>query len=175
MIAGNIAEVVESLYKMLRISASLEILDLSCVAGLNSAYTRDFFVSLGEIKTLRMIDFKRSGVFNDVANLGKALAFNSKKNGSLELINFECCFNNVNQINTLAVNMHISLHDEEVWYGDPNKAAKMTGKDFDKVYYNPLKGLLINHCGSLQSNFNLSQKIKYNHPDTEQLKLFARS
>jgi len=35
-VGGNMAEVVESLYKMLRISASLEILNLSNIANLNN-------------------------------------------------------------------------------------------------------------------------------------------
>ena len=35
--------------------------------------------------------------------------------------------------------MNISDHDNEIWYGDPSKASKMSGKDFDKYFYNGLK------------------------------------
>lgn len=30
--------------------------------------------------------------------------------------------------------MAISNHDHEVWYGDANKASKMTGDDYKKVF-----------------------------------------
>jgi hypothetical protein len=71
--------------------------------------------------------------------------------------------------------MHISLHDEEVWYGDPNKAAKMSGKDFDKVYHNNLKGLLFSGCPGLNSNFNVNDHKKYNREDTPLIKFLART
>jgi len=63
---------------MLRISASLEILDLSSLANLNPALSKDFFSSLGEIKTLKYITFQNSGIFSDTSNLGKSIAFNAK-------------------------------------------------------------------------------------------------
>lgn len=174
-IAGNLAELSESLYKMLRISASLEILDLSSMAGLNPALTKDFYSSLGEIKTLRTITFKGSGIFTDTTNLGKAIAFNAKKKGSLNLINFEQCFNNINQVTNLYTNMCISLYDEEIWYGDPNKASKMTGNDYTKVYFNNIKGLLLSGCTGLQSNFNITDFKKYNREDTPLIKFYART
>jgi len=59
------AEVVESLYKLLRISASLEVLDCSLIGGLNPVLTKDFFASLGEIKTLKVLILKNSGYFTD--------------------------------------------------------------------------------------------------------------
>jgi hypothetical protein len=123
---------------MLRISASLEILDLSSLTNLNPALSKDFFSSLGEIKTLKFITFQNSGIFNDTTNLGKSIAFNAKKKGSLELINFENCFNSIAQLSNLHTYMCISDHDEELWYGDLNKANKMSGKDFNKVYFNNL-------------------------------------
>jgi len=70
-----------------------------------------------------------------------SIAFNAKKKGSLEYVDFENTINQFNLYNTLFNKMNISEHDHETWYGDPTKAAKMSGKDFDKVYYNNLKAL----------------------------------
>lgn len=74
--------------------------------------------------------------------------------------------------------MKISEHDHELWYGDPNKASKMTGKDFDKVYYNKLSALTLNQCTNLNCNFNIQNFKKYGEKDSEEIefiKLIARS
>lgn len=70
--------------------------------------------------------------------MGKAIAFNAKKNGSLSFINMESTINSISLIDTLYSNMLISEHDDEIWYGDPIKASKMSGKDFDKYFFNNL-------------------------------------
>lgn len=59
------ADVVEALYKLLKINSSLEILDCSNIANLNNSLSKDFFVHLGEIKTLRTLDLHDSGNFNE--------------------------------------------------------------------------------------------------------------
>lgn len=55
------ADVIESLYKLLNISSSLEILDCSGLKSLNPNLSMEFFKSLGEIKTLRVLDLSKSG------------------------------------------------------------------------------------------------------------------
>lgn len=81
---GNIAEVVESMYKLLRISASLEIFDASRINNLNPSLNHEFFASLGEIKTLKVLDISFSGQLSNVAELAKSVAFNARKSGALE-------------------------------------------------------------------------------------------
>jgi hypothetical protein len=44
---NNINETVVSLYKMLKISSSIEILKLNNIFGLNNALTKEFWVALG--------------------------------------------------------------------------------------------------------------------------------
>lgn len=150
--------VVESLYKLLRISGSLEILNMSNSAGLNLGLTKEFFVSLGEIKSLKTLDINNSGVFvqNGLLLLGKSIAFNAKKNGNLEILNMENCIINNEMIGHLEMAMNISKADEEDWYGDPNKVSKMSGNDFQKIYYNNLKVLNFSKGTNLNSGFNLA-------------------
>ena len=57
--------------------------------------------------------------------------------------------------------MNISDHDHENWYGDPIKAAKMSGTDYHKKYYNNLKSLMFNFNNNMASGFNLASFIKY--------------
>lgn len=56
-------EVVESLYKLLRITASLEVLNMKYILNMNQNLNKDFWVSLGEVKTLKVLDLSYSGVF----------------------------------------------------------------------------------------------------------------
>ena len=87
------------------------------------------------------INLSNSGVFTDVVlkNFGKAIAFNALKKKALKFINFNGTIDSNQKLRTLYDSMQISDHDNEVWYGDPSKASKMSGKDFDKVFYNGLK------------------------------------
>lgn len=55
------ADLVESLYKLLRITASLENLNLERLPQLN--LTKDFFLSLGESKTLKTLNLNAIGEF----------------------------------------------------------------------------------------------------------------
>ena len=56
-------ELVESLYKLLRITASLEHLNLERLSCLN--LTKEFFVALGESRTLKTLNLNAIGEFND--------------------------------------------------------------------------------------------------------------
>ena len=65
------AQVVESLYKLLRISGSLEILLFNNCGAINPLLTKEFFVSLGEIKTLKVLDISYSGQFTVTTQLNQ--------------------------------------------------------------------------------------------------------
>lgn len=71
------------------------------------------------------------------------------------------------------LNMCVSEHDHEVWYGDPTKAQKMSGSDHEKHLYNNLKALYFDKCG-INSHFNINDFVKYNNKDPEILQLFSR-
>jgi len=121
---GSQADVVEALYKLLKINASLEILDCSYINNLNPSLSKDFCCHLGEMLTLRTLNLEGSGLFNDtvLANLGKALAFNARKGGVLANVNLTKTLDKHSNITTLFKNMMVSEYDHEVWYGDPIKA-----------------------------------------------------
>lgn len=154
---GGFPQVVESLYKLLRISGSLEVIIMSNSKDLNTNLTKEFFVSLGEIKTLKILESSWSGVFSDelLTNLGKAIAFNAKKGGSLEVVSIEGGIKSYSGVSHLANSLNVSEADHEEWYGDYNKVSKMSGTDFQKKYYNNLRMLNFSYGTHLISNFNL--------------------
>ena len=176
-ISAGLNEIVESLYKLLRISASLEILLINNFTGLNSYLSKDFCVALGEIRTLHTLNIARSGkISNPIAeNLGKAIGFNARKKGSLQSVDMNEVIANVSNLMTMYKAMFISEHDHESWYGDANKLSKMQGKDFEKIYYNNLKDLRLNSC-TIPTSFNYATwKKQFDPEDPDFVKLLARS
>ena len=171
-------EVVESIYKLLRISASLEVLLMNRFSNINAYLNKDFFVALGEVRTLKVLDISWAGSLNSTSAdfLGKAIAFNARLKGSLEMINLEGgVVPGIHLVNTIYQSMHVSDYDHEAWYGDVNKLNKMQGKDFEKVYYNNLKVLQLKG-NNIPTSFNYANwKKQFNPQDPDFVKLLARS
>jgi hypothetical protein len=70
-------------------------------------------------------------------------------------------------------NMNISKVDWENWYGDVNKVAKMSGDDYEKTFYNNLKGLNVGRL-ALNTSFNLANfKKQFKPEDPAFMKLLA--
>lgn len=57
--------------------------------------------------------------------------------------------------------MKISEYDEESWYGDPGKVAKMISNNYTKTFYNNLKALQLQENVNLNPNFNLAYYNKH--------------
>ena len=55
---GTISDVVEALFKLLKINSSLEILDCSYITNLNGSLTKDFCLHLGEMLTIRTLNLE---------------------------------------------------------------------------------------------------------------------
>jgi Ran GTPase-activating protein (RanGAP) involved in mRNA processing and transport len=174
---NNINETVVSLYKMLKISASIEILKLNKVPNLNNALTKEFWMALGECKSLRVLDLSNSGdLSNKIKDLGSSVAFNAKKKGSLSFLNLTGTISNQVALTNLYWGMCVSEYDEEQWYGDPNKVAKMIAGNYNKVFYNNLCALQLNVCGNLNPAFVLSHYNKLvNKKEPEYVKILADS
>lgn len=156
------ASVIEALYKLLKINTSLEYLDCSLISGLNPKLNEEFFIHLGEIKSLRILDLSNSGrISGIIANLGKSIAMNAKLGGSLEFVNFNGTFDSNYSLKQFYNYLKVSDYDKEIWYGDKNKANKMKGDDLKKYYYNNLKTLHLKNCYSLRSGFDLKTFEKH--------------
>lgn len=81
---SNLKETIVSLYKMLKITTSVEVILANNIRPLNESFVEQFWVSLGECRSLRVLDLSYSGDLTSKAvNLGNAIAFNAKKNGCL--------------------------------------------------------------------------------------------
>lgn len=110
---SNVVETIVSLYKMLKITTSVEVILARNVGGLNPNLIEQFWVSLGECRSLRVLDIAYSGdISGRTTKMGNAIAFNAKKKGVLEYIDLTNCISNVNSITNLYDGMCISEYDE---------------------------------------------------------------
>lgn len=92
--------------------------------------------------------------------MGNAIAFNAKRKGVLSYVNMENTLSNANSVNTLYSGMKVNEYEEEKWYGDPNKVAKMIEGNYSKQFYNNLKALQWNNSTNINPNFNLASYNK---------------
>ena len=80
-----------------------------------------------------MLDLSGSGdLSHKVRDMGSAVAFNAKRKGSLSYLNMTGTLAHTNSVNNFYWGMNISEYDEEQWYGDPNKVAKMIAGNYKK-------------------------------------------
>lgn len=74
----------EAIYKLIKISGAIESLNMEKV-DCWQFFTEDFFISLGESKTLKFLNMNSSvRVTANSKRLAKAIAMNARKNGALE-------------------------------------------------------------------------------------------
>ncbi len=77
----------EALYKLVKISGSLETLVLRNT-NINNYLKEEFFIALGENKTLNYLNIDNTTYMNanNINLLGKACAMNFRKNGNLKYL-----------------------------------------------------------------------------------------
>lgn len=151
-------EVVEVLTKLLVLSGSIETIIIN-ECKINGSLNDEFFKALGANKTLKHLYINGSAITHGEW-LGKAIAMNAKKNGSLETLNAKECFNAPNVWTQFLENLWISEKDHEDLYGDQNEARKMFGEQLVKKLYCNLKSLKVNQ-GNLASHYQINNLKKY--------------
>lgn len=88
-LTGTNADTAEAIQKLVSISGALETLILTNSSVVPSLPV-SFYIALGENKTLRYLDLSlESYVKCNFRDLGKAIAMNAKKNGSLKVVNMK--------------------------------------------------------------------------------------
>ena len=147
-------ETAEALYKLLKISGSLETLALNRTAIMHSL-TNDFWKALGENVTLRHLLMDSSRLhLNSVSTLGMYVAMNAYKKGSLAVLSLRNCFSNASYFNSFLESMKISERDHEYSYGERTTADAMTGSQIHKNFTCALQELYLSN-GMLCTGFNL--------------------
>jgi hypothetical protein len=135
------AQIAEAIYKLIKISGAVESLNMEKV-DCWQYFTEDFFISLGESKTLKYLNMDSSARVNaNTARLGKAIAMNARKNGSLEHVSMQNWLNGHQYLNAFCTAMEVSEQDHELWYGDKKTAQAMEKEQLVKSFHCNLKVL----------------------------------
>ena len=123
----NHPDTAEAIYKLVKISGSLETLILKNT-DINNQLKEEFFIALGENKTLHYLNLDSNTYTNqNVLNLlAKACAMNKKKNGNLRYLSLKTAFNAYTAFKQFLDSFKVSDHSQELWYGDKKIARDMT-------------------------------------------------
>ncbi len=123
----NSSDSAEAIYKLVKISGSLETLILQNTQ-INNNLKEEFFIALGENKTLTHLNLNNVSYTNQnvLQLLGKACAMNKKKNGNLKYLALSNGFMNYNSFKAFLESFKISDYAQEMWYGDKKIAKDMT-------------------------------------------------
>ena len=151
-------ELSSALYKLIKMSMSLENLDASNVIGLNSNLSVDFFASLGDNSYLKKLNLSGSGSIteNNLLLLGNSLAFNSLKKGSLVEVYLSNCGITYPGLVKFVDGMFVSEHLHNQWYNSPfNSEITKESKEYYVKYFN----CAITYLNLSQNNFTTNIMI----------------
>jgi ubiquitin-protein ligase/Ran GTPase-activating protein (RanGAP) involved in mRNA processing and transport len=162
--SADLSETCTALYKLIKMSQSLNVLICRGITNLNGSLTNEFYYSLGDNSSLTYLDLSLSGSIScsNITQLGNAIALNCLKKGSLTTLILQNVGNYTNLfefINGLEINEHIHF----TWYGTLYNSNII--KD-SKEYYNKtmncgLKNLDFGN-NEMNVNFNIND-VKTNH------------
>lgn len=152
---GN-TDTAEALYKLIKISGSLETLILKNTS-VNNLLKEEFFIALGENKTLQFLNLDATTAMTatNLNLLGKACAMNKKKNGTLKYLSLEACFGAYSNLDTFLNSFKISDYDAETWYGDKKIAKDMEKEQLEKKFEFGLSYFNIGRSNIMNNNFKL--------------------
>lgn len=177
---SNTSALVEALFKLLKISRSIETLLLGGTA-IAKNLSLDFCKAVGESPSIKHINFDGPMVAGQVtssfsyANLMKAVAMNAYKNGSLERLSLKRLLGNLN-LSAFFQCLYISDKDHELWYGDQQEANKMEKEQLERKLYCNLKTLDIGQGKHSKLGFKLKPYQMQKDPKwPEAIKFFGNN
>lgn len=161
----NNADIAEAVYKLIKISGSLETLILHNTQ-INNYLKEEFFIALGENKTLVNLNLNNTTYTNttQLNLLGKAIAMNAKKSGSLKYVSLINAFQSYAIFRAFFDSFKISDHDHEMWYGDKKIAKDMTKEQLEKKFHSKLAYLNMGVSILSGNAFKFKELSKYQKP-----------
>lgn len=127
---ANSTQTVEALFKLLKISGSIQTLLLGGTS-IATNITKDFCVALGENKSIEHINLDFPSTTSPALSLdkvqliGAGCAMNKVKNGSLNYFSMVRSFRTHAVLEAFLESFMVSEYDQEMWYGDAKVAKEM--------------------------------------------------
>ena len=155
----DLKETAISLFKLIKMSQTLETIIANNIPDFNSYLTNDFFNALGDNNNLLYLDLSQNGKISDINNLGMSIAFNALKNGSLEYLDLSNCITYYNYFESLIDSMSISESKHNEWYGFQfnGNIVKDSNDYYNKNFHCNLKTLVLKNSHLYSTKYNLSK------------------
>jgi ubiquitin-protein ligase len=145
----------ENISKLVKIAPNLVNLTLKNVSGLKNLFNSKFAEALGGNKYLQNLSLASlENVGSSAEHLGRAIAFNNRKKGSLKMVDMTGIVKSNTIFNFLIKGMNISNKDYEMVFGNVSIAQKMKNEDLKEVFEFGLDVLILDNS----STQNLEQK-----------------
>lgn len=160
-------ETATALYKLLKMSQTIETLIFTHIPSFNEELTKDFFYALGDSNSLIYLDLSFSGRIPSINLLGNAVAFNALKNGSLKHLGMAEAISTYDTLKIFIDTMEICESDHFAWYGFQfnTNIAKDSRAYLEKTFYCKLQYLDISKGSRMcYVNINDIKNIKEENP-----------
>jgi len=163
---SNIADVAEAIYKLIKISGAIEVLNLNNT-GLHTLLTSDFYQALGENKTLKSLNLgSTTAVSHQQAELlGKAVAMNAFRKGPLDSLVITNWFKQSITFLQFVNALYISNKDHELMYGDKKLAKEMEKADIERHMHCNIKFLNMSNSTIGGFTWNYKHILKETKPE----------
>ncbi len=161
---ADVKETAENLYKLIKMSGSLEVLIANNINKLLDNLTRDFYSSLGDNSSIKYLDLTKCGTLNTTSarNFGNAVAFNSLKAGVLNTLLIGNNGISYTLFTEMVNYLEVSEENHFAWYGAlmNNNISKDSKEYFLKQFNCRLRHLDISN-GNLDTYININDlKVK---------------
>ena len=156
-----------ALYKLLKMSQTIETLIFRHIMNFNKELTKDFYYALGDSNSLVNLDLSFSGNISNSTLLGKAVAFNALKNGSLKHLAAAEAIQTYDMFTQFISGMEVCESDHFTWYGCQfNSNIQKDSTDFyKKTFHCKLQYLNISKSAMMcYVNINDVKNIKKENP-----------
>ena len=160
-ISGNAScdriETSVALYKLLKMSQTIESLICSNISQLNNNLKEDFFYSLGDSNSLCYLDLSSSGKISNIRLLGHAISFNALKNGSLKYLDISFTSMDFELFKQLIQALEVCESDHFSWYGfQLNTNIQKDSPNYYKKTFNCNLETLLLKATNLNTNLNIN-------------------
>lgn len=164
------SQTAEALYKLIKISVSIESLQLANTSILN-ILSPEFFQALGESRTIKYLNFNLTekglqgeagtnpGLQSNLGQLGRACAMNAYREGALTHLCLEGNFVKPLSLASFLGSLWISDKDHEETYGEKSVASEMKQDQLTKKLHCGLEHLSADF-GDLVQNVNFKELDK---------------
>jgi len=177
-LCNDLVEFKNAITKIFKMSQSIEILIMRNIPKIAKEFDKEFYSCLGDNNSLKYLDISGCCELKSLKNLGHAVAMNSLKKGSLEILKLETLNIDYNKLVEFINGLSISEEIHKQWYGNNHNSEILKDKKeyYETHFHNSLKFLSLARNNTItavnindfkQKNVNFIKALFENSPFLE--------